>query len=133
MRSPYAYERPVANEKLVRDRDRRRARELLWLFAAVLPVASALLVYIAIHRAVLDEAFRIGEMETRLKSLERQERELALDLSYLQSPPRVETLATERLGMAPPEPSQVVYWADLAAAPVAGSMPESAPPRETPR
>lgn len=113
MRSPYAYERPVANEKLVRDRDRRRARELVRVFMAVLPLGAALIFYISIHRAVLDEAFRIGEMENRLRSLERQERELSLDLSYLESPPRVERLAVEELGMARPEAEQVVFWSEL--------------------
>jgi 4-amino-4-deoxy-L-arabinose transferase-like glycosyltransferase len=45
----YAVRRPVVNSYLVRQRDRRRLRELVAVVAAVLPLAAALLGYTWLH------------------------------------------------------------------------------------
>ncbi len=113
MKASYAIQRPVDNEYLVRDRDRRRVRDLLRIVLWVLPVALALLLYISVHLAVLDEAYAIQSLEGRLHELARQERQLRLEAAYLESPPRVERRAREELGMVPPELEQVVFWDEI--------------------
>lgn len=113
MKASYAIQRPVDNEYLVRERDRRRVRELLRIVLWILPVALALLTYIWVHLSVLDEAYAIQALESRLHELSRQERQLRLEAAYLGSPPRVERRARDGLGMAPPEPSQVIFWDEI--------------------
>lgn len=108
--SPYLVRRPVENDFLVRERERRWIRELLRVLLLVAPLGLALLAYTWVHLERLDSAFRIRELEQRLHDLERQERQLRLEWAYLSSPERVERLAVERLELAPPRPDQVVFW-----------------------
>lgn len=113
MRAGYAVQRPVANEYLVRERDRRRARELLKIVVLVLPLTLALLGYISVHMAVLDEAYRVQVLERRLHDLTRLERRLRLEAARLGNPATVERRAVDELGMAPPTPEQVVFWREV--------------------
>lgn len=113
MKAGYAIQRPVDNEYLARDRDRRRVRDLLRIVFWTLPMAVALLIYISVRLAVLDEAYAIQSLEGRLHELARQERELRLEAAYLESPPRVERRAREELGMVPPELEQVIFWQEI--------------------
>lgn len=108
--SPYLARRPVENEFLVRERDRRRVRELLRLLLLVAPLGLALLAYTWIHLESLDAGFRIRGLEQELHELERRERQLRLEAAWLKSPGRVEGLAESELGLAPPRPEQVVFW-----------------------
>lgn len=108
--SPYLVRRPVDNEFLVRERDRRRVRELLRLLLLVAPLGLALLAYTWIHLESLDAGFRIRGLEQELHELERRERQLRLEAAWLKSPGRVEEMAELELGLAPPKPEQVVFW-----------------------
>ena len=108
--SPYLVRRPVENEFLVRERDRRRVRELLRLLLLVAPLGLALLAYTWIHLESLDAGFRIRGLEQELHELERRERQLRLEAAWLKSPGRVEELAESELDLAPPKPEQVVFW-----------------------
>jgi cell division protein FtsL len=107
---PYVVRRPVVNDYLVRERDRRRVRELLRLLLLVAPLGLALLAYTWVHLESLDAGFRIRGLEQELHGLERQERQLRLEAAWLKSPGRVEDLAETELGLAPPRPDQVVFW-----------------------
>jgi cell division protein FtsB len=113
MRLQYAVRRPVVNEYLVRERDRRRVRDLLRVVVWVLPVAAALLTYISVHLTVLDRAYQIRVLEQRIKDLTRTERQLRLEAAYLGSPPLIEERAREELGMATPRPDQVLFPGEL--------------------
>jgi cell division protein FtsL len=108
--SPYVVRRPVVNDYLVRERDRRRVRELLRLLLLVAPLGLALLAYTWIHLESLDAGFRIRGLEQELHGLERRDRQLRLEAAWLKSPGRVEDLAETELGLAPPRPDQVVFW-----------------------
>lgn len=109
MRGEYVIRRPVANEYLVRERDRRRLRELALVALLVLPLALGLLADIWIHLEVIHTGYRLNELEAELARLEQQERRLRLEASYLASPQRVEQRATEELGMVMPRPEQLVF------------------------
>ena len=62
MRSAYAYavRRPVVNSYLVRERDRRRLRELGLVLLLVLTLGGGLLGYTWIHLEVLRTGFRVS-------------------------------------------------------------------------
>ena len=109
MKTPYAITQPPRNRHLVRERDRRRLRELARLGAAILVVGLALLGYTWLHLELLASGYRIQAHEQRLQELRRRERHLRLEEAYLASPQRVEGRATRELGMRPPELRQLVF------------------------
>lgn len=109
MRGEYVIRRPVANEYLVRERDRRRLKELALVALLVLPLALGLLTDIWIHLEVIHTGYRLNELERTLDELEQRERRLRLEASYLSSPQRIESRAIEELGMTMPRPEQLVF------------------------
>lgn len=113
MRSAYAFRRPVVNTYLVRERDRRRQRELAVVLLAVLCLGGGLLVYTWTHLEALRTGYRIDALEKQLADLTQTERQLQLEASYLASPSQVERRATKELGMQPPALAQVVFWEEL--------------------
>ena len=104
----YAQSKRVQNLHLTRERDRRRGRELAAFVLALLPVASALLVYAALHV----ETVRVGyAREARAKSfstLTEENRRLRARLALASSPERV-AAAAAREGLHPPRPGQVEF------------------------
>jgi len=109
MRSTYAVRRPVENDFLVREQDRRHLKELVRVLLVVIPLGLVLLGYTWVHLQVLDAAYEIRSLERTLHDLDRQERQLRLDAAYLASPQRIEQRAVDELGMAPPRPEQMVF------------------------
>ncbi len=109
MKTSYAVRRPVYNEYLVRERDRRRWREVGLVMLVVLPLAGALLSYTWIHLEERDTGYRIDRMERRLEQLLESERRLRFVAARLQSPERLETIAVERLGLAAPRFDQLLF------------------------
>lgn len=113
MKSKYAVHRPVVNAYLVRQRDRRRVRELLAVVGALAPLGAALLIYTWVHLEVLGTGYRIEEMERRLHVLQQDERRLRLEASYLAAPERIERRAVEELGLRAPLVDQVVFASEI--------------------
>ncbi len=113
MRSAYTVHRPVANEYLVRERDRRRLRDLLKVLLILAPAALALGAFTWVHLQVLDSGYRIEKLELRLHELGREESRLRLEAAYLASPKVIEDRATEELDMHPPALGQLVFQEDL--------------------
>lgn len=109
MKTGYALHRPVLNSYLVRERDRRRWREVGAVLLCVLPLAAALLSYTWIHLEVVETGYEIERMERQLEALLDDERRLRLEAARLESPARLEQLATERLGLARPQLGQVLF------------------------
>jgi cell division protein FtsL len=113
VKTPYAVKRPVVNLFLVRERDRRRLRELAAVLLAVACLGGVLLSYTWIHNEQLRTGYRIDALERRRTELEQRERQLLLEASYLASPQRIERRAEEELGMRPPAIEQVLFWEEL--------------------
>lgn len=105
----YVVHRPVANEYLVRERDRRRLRELGVVLLVLAPVALALTGFTWVHLQVLDAGYRIEELEGALHELGRRESRLRLEAAYLASPSLIERRARRELGMRPPELDELVF------------------------
>jgi hypothetical protein len=117
----YAYHRQVENSWLVRERDRRRLRELALVVLAASTVVLALLAYTWLNVRVLETAYRIDELEGTLKDLERQRAALALEEARATALPIVEARAAAELGMVPAAAARTVRWEAFAA------VPEAAP------
>ena len=115
----YAYHRQVENAWLVRERDRRRIRELALVVLAASAVVLALLAYTWLNVRVLETAYRIDELEGTLKELERRRAALGLEEARATALPIVETRAAAELGMVSAAAVRTVRWQDLAAAPEA--------------
>lgn len=109
MKTAYSVHRPVANEYLVRERDRRRHRELGLVLLVLAPLALALSAFTWVHLQVLDAGYEIEALEERLHALHRQESRLRLEASYLASPNVIERRATAELAMRPPDIDQLVF------------------------
>lgn len=113
MRNAYAFTPLRANTYLVRERDRRRFRELALVLLVVVCLGGGLLVYTWIHLEVLRTGYHIDRLESELTKLTREERQLQLEATYLASPPQIEQRAASELGMQPPALEQVVFWEEL--------------------
>lgn len=113
MRNVYALRRPVVNAYLVRERDRRRYRELALVVVVVVLLGGGVFAYIWIHLQVLATGYHIDELERGLTELTRKERQLRLEAAYLANPSLVERRASEELGMQPPALEQVLFWEEL--------------------
>lgn len=113
MRNAYAFTRPVANSYLVRERDRRLARELALVLLVVLCLGGGLLAYTGIHLEVTRTGYRIDRLERELEERTREERRLRLEAAYLASPTQIEKRAVAELGMRSPALEQVVFWEEL--------------------
>jgi cell division protein FtsL len=113
LRSAYAVRRPVVNAYLVRERDRRRWRELAVVLLIVFSLGGGLLAYTWIHLEVIRTGYAIVELERRAGELAQEERRLRLEAAYLASPQKIERRAVDELGMGPPALDQVVFWEEL--------------------
>jgi cell division protein FtsL len=113
LRNEYAFRRPVVNTFLVRERDRRRQRELVRVLAVVLCLGGGLLAYTWIHLEALRTGYAIDTLEKRLAELSQKERRLRLEAAYLAGPSQIEQRATRELGMQPPVLEQVVFWEEI--------------------
>ncbi|HSF38484.1 MAG TPA: cell division protein FtsL [Thermoanaerobaculia bacterium] len=113
MRNAYAFTRPVVNTYLVRERDRRRFRELALVLLVVVSLGGGLLAYTWIHLEVVRTGYRIDSLESELTKLTREERQLQLEATYLASPPQIERRAVKELGMQPPALEQVIFWEEV--------------------
>ena len=92
----------------MRERDRRRLRELGWVLLVVLPVGLFGLAYVGLRLEVLRVGYRLDLLETRLERREQAERQLALEHSAWTRPATIERRATTELGMIVPEQRQLV-------------------------
>lgn len=113
MRNAYAFTRPVVNTYLVRERDRRRWRELALVLVCVLLLGGGLLAYTWIHLEMTRTGYRIDKLERELTEQTQKERQLRLEAAWLASPAQVERRAVDELHMQPPALEQVVFWEEL--------------------
>jgi cell division protein FtsL len=109
MRGAYAVRRPVVNAYLVRERDRRRLRELAWVIVAVLPLGSALIAYTWMQHQTLVVSYKIERLERQKHELGQRERQLRLEAAHLAHPGLLAERAGKELGLQPPAVEQVIF------------------------
>jgi len=108
MRTSYVVRRPVDNRYLVRERDRRRLRELGWVLLAAVPVALVLIGYVWVNLELLRCGYRIHDLESRLQARSRELNILELEEAYLTSAARLSVRGAE-LELAPPDAGRLLY------------------------
>lgn len=74
---------------------------------AVLAVLSLLLLYVWERVDIVQVGYRIEQLKAKKMVLERERDELRVKVSALTSPERIAKVATDKLGMVPPEQGQV--------------------------
>jgi len=103
----YAQKKQIENTYIVRERDRRRSRELLGVLAVGVPLGLFLWLFTWQNL----EVFRLGREATRLQEvktdLEQTNKRLRLEVERLTALEQVEQKA-ERLGLQPAEPADIV-------------------------
>jgi len=109
----YAIRRPVENTYLVRQRDRRRVRDLVSVLLAVSLAGGGLLAYTWIHIEILRTGYLVTELEQALEVLLEEERRYRLEASLLTRPEGIEARAREELGMVSPSLQQTVFWREI--------------------
>lgn len=106
----YAQKKPIDNTHIVRERDRRRNRELLAVFFLGLPIGLFLLLFTWQNLEVI----RLGRETTRLQKLykdtEAKHKALEAERDRLTSFDTVETQVS-KLGFAPADPKTIVMVA----------------------
>jgi cell division protein FtsL len=113
LRNAYTVHRPVVNAYLVRERDRRRLRELALVLLAVFPLALGLMSYTWLQLESLRVGYRIEALERRTHQLKQVERQLRLESAYLANPERLATRAKDELGLEPPRLEQVIFREEM--------------------
>jgi hypothetical protein len=98
MRSKYAFSRPVVNTYLVRERDRRRSRELIAVTCALGLIFASLGIFVCQGRAKVIDA-QLAKLEEKLAGIQRQKNWLELEEAYLRSPRNIGRRAAAELGM----------------------------------
>ena len=98
----------VQNLHLTRERDRRRGRELATLLLAGLPVACALLGWVALRVETVRIGYARGSRARVHAELFEENRRLRTELARASAPDRVQAVAV-RKGLAPPRPGQIQY------------------------
>jgi cell division protein FtsB len=95
------------NERLVRERDRARARELrrFVLYGAV--IALPLLAYLWQRVAFLELSYRVEALSRERQELVDRKKALTVERSLLLSPQRIESVARRQLGLVDPLPEDV--------------------------
>ena len=109
MRGQYVVRQQVDNSYLVRQRDRRRRRELATVLLALLPVACGMLGYVWLNLRLVHIGYEVDRLERILRDEERRERELWVESAYLSSPQRIQSEAVRRLGMRPADLERMVF------------------------
>lgn len=83
-------------------------RNLLYALAIALLCAVAVFATVTTHALAAADAMRTHELEQRLVDAERTYGALTAEVSRLEDPARIETVATRRLGMQPATTSRFV-------------------------
>jgi cell division protein FtsL len=128
----YAVRRPVENVYLVRERDRRRSRELFALALAAVPPVVVLFVAIWANVKTVELGYQLAQLAKRRDVLIETKRKLEMDRAQAAALSRVEDVSRRTLGLVPPTLDQVVLVKDAALAP---APPPARPPaarREAP-
>ena len=98
----------IDNRKVVRTRDDRMSKDLLW-FAAVALILIGLFVAFGWPRAALrDAGSTAGKLQREKEKLLEENRELHLERATLQDLKRVESIAKGSLGLQAPDAKNVI-------------------------
>jgi cell division protein FtsL len=108
----YAVGRPVENVYLVRERDRRRSRELLTFALAALPPMAVLFGAIWANLETVRLGYQHERLERQHEQLLEKNRSLATARAQVAALARVDAIARGSLGLGTPRPGQLAVIKD---------------------
>ena len=98
----------IDNRRVVRSRDDRMSKDLLWIGGVVLVLIALFAAYGWPRAALRDTGSTAGKLQREQEKLLEENRELRLERAALQDLKRVETIAHESLGLRSPQSSDVI-------------------------
>lgn len=98
----------IDNRRVVRARDDKMSKDLLWIGGVVLILIGLFVAYGWPRAALRDTGSSAGKLQREQDRLREENRELRLEKAALQDLKRVQTIATTSLGLKSPSPRNVV-------------------------
>lgn len=109
VRTPeFYFTRHLDNSRLVKAPDPVRVREMRVFTAAVTVLFSFIMIYGLQHFSAIERSYRVEAEKQQVEQLQEQNRQLRLTEAQLTQPSRIDGMARE-LGLAAPQPGQVVH------------------------
>jgi len=104
----YAIKKDVRNNRIVREVDQARQREL-WKSVGIVGLLVVVLLFSAWqHFELLRHGYRVEQLQRERAVEEEMARHLKVQIATLVSPRRIEALATERLHLVAPSPEEII-------------------------
>jgi len=100
--------RHIDNSRLVKASDPVRMQQMRVFSAAVAVLFSLIMVYGLQHFSAIESSYRVESEKQTLEQLREENRQLQLSQAELTEPGRIDQMARQ-LGLAEPQPGQVVY------------------------
>jgi cell division protein FtsL len=100
--SASAKERLQLNQRMVRERDRARSRELMRLLGYGALIAAPLLGYVWQRVDFLRVSYKVEKLQKRLQELNEENNQRTVERSTLMGHARIEGMARKQLGMIDP-------------------------------
>ena len=98
----------IDNRRVVRSRDDRMSKDLLWIGGVVLILIGLFVAWGWPRAALRDTGSTAGRLQREQEKLREENRELRLEKAALQDLKRVQMIANESLGLQAPSPSNVI-------------------------
>lgn len=102
------FSRHFDNSRLVKAPDPARARQMRVFTAALTVLLTLLMVYGFQHFYAIESSYRVESQKQLLDQLREENRQLRLAEAQLSQPGRIDMAARE-LGLAEPQPGQVIH------------------------
>jgi cell division protein FtsL len=111
----YAIRSDVRNNRIVREVDRARLREM-WSWVGVGALLLLVVLFSSLqHVKLIRYGYDIEKMQQQRAELERLNRHLRLELETLRTPERIARIATHQLRLVHPDPGAAVIVERVAA------------------
>lgn len=99
--------RLLINARMVKEKDRARARELRRLLIYGAAILVPLLAYVWQRVDFLKISYQVEALKKERQGLQEENKHLAVERSFLMSPDRIERMARKELGLVDPSPADV--------------------------
>ena len=99
----YLLTKPVKNEQLVRQLDKKRHRELFMVALTALALTAAVIAYAWPHFEMIRLGYQMEELRQRREALREARTHLELQRATELQPARIEAIALEELGLVYPD------------------------------
>lgn len=99
--------RLLINARMVKEKDRARARELRRLLVYGAAILVPLLAYVWQRVDFLKISYQVEALKKERQGLQEENKHLGVERSFLMSPDRIERMARRELGLVDPSPADV--------------------------